>query len=74
MNALRMISSPLILTPAYGRTYSTEQELLADWNAGEDFKVKAGPYCSIRDLDELLRGSSSLWCIDLISRLNVKLG
>jgi len=37
------------LVPAYGRNYQTEAEALKDWNAGKDFKIAGGPYCSIRD-------------------------
>ena len=44
---------PLVLVPAYGRTYKTKKEALSDWKAGKDFKIKVGPYCSIRDLADM---------------------
>jgi hypothetical protein len=43
------------LIPAYGRDYSTPQEVLEDWAAGKDFKIADignqydGRYTSIRD-------------------------
>lgn len=44
------------LSPAYGRVYETEVEVLNDWYAGKDFKIETnGPYTSIRDLKELKR-------------------
>ncbi len=46
-------SFELLLLPAYNRRYKTAEEVLADWNAGKDFKVRNGPYCSIRDLPVL---------------------
>lgn len=38
------------LTGAYGRDYQNKTALLADWDAGKDFKILTGPYCSIRDI------------------------
>jgi hypothetical protein len=41
-----------VLTPAYGRTYLTEAEAVADWKAGKDFtynRMLQQTYCSIRD-------------------------
>jgi len=42
-----------VLTPAYGRDYSSREEVILDLNAGKDFRAN-GPggsgYCSIRDL------------------------
>lgn len=42
--------APLYVRPAYGRTYATSAGMLASWYDGKDFKIIAGPYCSIRDL------------------------
>ena len=47
------ISKTLILVGAYNRTYSSEEAVVTDWLGGKDFKVLSGPYCSIRDLEEL---------------------
>ena len=46
---------PLVLVPAYGAKYITFEANLAAWKAGADFKIYGGPYCSIRDKDELLK-------------------
>lgn len=35
----------LELKGAYGRETS-----MADWEAGKDFKITGGPYCSVRDV------------------------
>ena len=43
----------LILTPAYGRKYTTEEAVLIHWKRGLDFKIDGGPYCSILDIDEM---------------------
>lgn len=68
MTARQMIGSPLILVPAYGMTYATEEAMRIDWVNGRDFKIKGGPYCSIRDLDKLSEDASSIWIYDLISK------
>lgn len=39
----------LNVTPAYGRHYQSASEALTAWEDGKDFKIKQGPYCSIRD-------------------------
>ena len=41
----------MILIPAYGRVYGSDLECLTDWESGKDFKIKGGPYCSIRDFE-----------------------
>lgn len=43
-----------ILTPAYGRQYSSKAAFIADLVAGKDFWAKFGSksvYCSIRDIE-----------------------
>lgn len=40
------------IRPAYGRTYSTQEAVLKDWNDGKDFQIVDGPYTSIRDVDK----------------------
>ena len=52
--ALRQVTAPLFLTAAYGRKYASREQAVADWQAGKDFKIDNGPYCSIRDI-ELMR-------------------
>jgi hypothetical protein len=42
----------LYLNPAYGRTYPSQEAMLADWNAGKDFRITdGGPYTSKRDAE-----------------------
>ena len=48
-----MIDNYLALRGAYGRQYSSADEVRADWNDGKDFKIVGGPYCSIRDIESL---------------------
>lgn len=43
----------IILTPAYGRTYKTPEEILEAWFEGKDFKILNGPYTSSRDFWDL---------------------
>lgn len=43
----------IILTPAYGRRYTTEEAALTHWKRGLDFKIAGGPYCSILDIAEM---------------------
>ena len=39
--------------PAYGRVYNSNEELIADWLDGKDFKIDGGSYFSIRDYEML---------------------
>lgn len=39
----------LRLFGAYGRETNIQ-----DWMAGKDFKIERGPYCSIRDVEEMV--------------------
>lgn len=73
-DALRPLLSQMIMTPAYGKTYPTEEALRSAWAAGADFKIKGGPYTSIRDLKHLREHCSSLWIIDLISKHTICVG
>lgn len=42
------------LVPAYGRDYKTAAAVLADWEAGRDFKCAvSGRYCSKRDFENI---------------------
>jgi hypothetical protein len=66
MNGLDQVSSPLVVMPAYGRSYKTSSEAVEAWKSGKDFKVINGPYCSVRDIANL--SCSSVW-IDLITTL-----
>ena len=61
MTALNQVSSPVFLLPAYGRVYNSKQQALSAWQAGKDFQIYNGPYCSIRDVDELRQMSSGVY-------------
>lgn len=63
MEALAMVSGPVELLPAYGRTYKTKQECIQDWTAGRDFKIVGGPYCSVRDQNYLRLNYSTVWIL-----------
>ena len=47
------MNSTFVVAP-YGRRYSVAERAIADWEAGKDFKILHGPYCSIRDFDKML--------------------
>lgn len=68
-SALAMCSSPLILIPAYGRSYDTMEEIKAAWESGKDFHMYGySGYCSVRDLDALRNECSTLTIIDVRSK------
>ena len=62
VSAVRHVTSQICLVGAYGRRYSAKKDAVRDWEAGLDFQVQGGPYCSIRDLDYLVDNSSQV-CI-----------
>jgi len=62
--ALQQCSSPMLLTPAYGRVYISREDMLSGWLAGDDFHIVGGPYCSIRDIETLRDEASSITLVD----------
>jgi hypothetical protein len=42
----------LTAMPAYGRDYKSKAAVLADWDAGKDFKLIGGPYINKQDCDQ----------------------
>ena len=60
MFGLQQVTPPVVIVAAYGRKYSTKEAALKDWNAGKDFRVFDGPYCSIRDLPKLKASSPTV--------------
>ena len=72
MNPLSQVSSPMILIPAYGRSYSTKASMLADWNSGKDFKILNGPYCSVKDIEGLRDMASTITLQDLRYNISVQ--
>ena len=50
----------LVLRPAYGRVYNTQEEMLKDWNDGKDFYNESFGYCSNRDYALLDQEYSSI--------------
>lgn len=47
-------SNICVLVAAYGRHYATADQAEVDWIQGLDFRIVDGPYCSIRDISELM--------------------
>ena len=43
----------IVLIPAYGKQYTSKEQALTDWKAGEDFRMVGFGYTSIRDIKEL---------------------
>lgn len=65
MDAIKQVSSPTLLSPAYGRSYNNQHDMLKDWHDGLDFRVyPGGPYTSIRDLQYLIDTSSTVTLYD----------
>jgi hypothetical protein len=63
----------ITLVPAYGRKYASDDEMMADWNAGKDFRVYPNNrYTSIRDLPILKQSydrvalTSDFWMYRLV--------
>ena len=47
-------SSDIPAVPAYGRDYKSKAALLADWQAGKDFRcATTGRYLSVRDVADI---------------------
>lgn len=44
-----IITEQLIVIPAYGREYATQQACITAYESGANFKIASGPYFSIRD-------------------------
>lgn len=61
MTALQSVTSQIVLRGAYGRQYETKKQAIGDWELGKDFRIKGGPYCSIRDLEYLVDTSSGIY-------------
>lgn len=46
-----MATEWLMVRPAYGRRYLTNEAMRADWDSGKDFQISlGGPYISCRDV------------------------
>ena len=56
--------SVLVLIGAYGRETNID-----DWNAGKDFKIVRGPYCSIRDMQEMAESFDAIQFVALDGKL-----
>lgn len=61
--ALRQVTSPMWLIPAYGRQYKTREQALAAWQSGKDFQIDGGPYCSIRDVELMRQEYSNIYIL-----------
>ena len=53
-------NNELFIIPAYGANYETAQEMVSAWNAGKDFKIFKGPYCSVRDINLLKKQTNKV--------------
>lgn len=74
-DAMRMLATPIILIPAYGRRYNTAEDMIRDWGMGKDFKLYGmGCYCSIRDLKALREDSSSITLFDPTTKVESIVG
>ena len=72
MTAWQMICSPVLLIPAHGKVYNTQEEMRADWEAGKNFKMYGSSYCSIRDIAKISADASSVTITDPRTRVNLK--
>lgn len=59
--ALRQVSSQIVLQAAYGRSYYNKEQALKAWRNGADFKSVRGRYYSVRDSEELVANSSAVF-------------
>ena len=74
--ALRQVSSPMVLWPAYGKRYATVEDLWKGWQAGKDFLMAPyGPLCSVRDLACILEEEipSSIHLQDPYNKVQVRI-
>ncbi len=52
----------LLLLPAYGRKYTDIPSMLADWDAGRDFKIHRGPQTNKYETNLMLaQGIRAIW-------------
>ena len=52
----------LLLLPAYGRKYESVVTMLADWDAGRDFKIHRGPQVNKYEIAEMAKqGIQAIW-------------
>jgi hypothetical protein len=61
MKAIRQVTSPMFLLPAYGRKYKDQQQVVKAWQEGKDFQIYNGPYCSIRDISAMRDMASNIF-------------
>lgn len=50
-----------LLPAVWNGWYETKEKAVKAWTAGKDFKIRNGPYCSIRDKEILLKKYSSIF-------------
>ncbi len=64
--------NPVLLVPAYGKTYKTTADMRAAWEKGVDFMGHhSGQYCSVRDLDALSYMTSTITIVDPRSSISI---
>lgn len=50
---MRPVFNHTVLVPAFHHQYDTREACLQAWDAGKDFRIIQGSYCSNRDLPVL---------------------
>jgi hypothetical protein len=62
--AVEQLLDNLYLVPApWRRWMQTREEIIEDWQAGKDFRIESGPYCSIRDIEHLRSSYNRVYII-----------
>lgn len=49
-----------VLAPAYGQQFINNEDCYEAWCKGRDFKIINGPYCSVRNKDDMLKGGGTI--------------
>jgi hypothetical protein len=66
--------NPVVLFPAYGKRYTSEQAMREAWDKGTDFRVMQGPgngqYASKRNMVELAYLASSIVILDPYTKIS----
>lgn len=63
MNIIKFMDVVYLYPAPWRKKLQNASELLQDWQQGKDFKIKNGPYCSIRDLEHLRENFSRIFIV-----------
>ena len=73
--AVEQLLDNLYLQPAPWRKWmQTREEIIQDWQAGKDFRIESGPYCSIRDIEYLRSSYNRIYIIHDRGTIEVQWG